>query len=657
MLSLWTATGAQSGTVRETMLPVPTQEVSVERRFEAPPDLVWGLLSDTNRSDRHLGFGAPRYTWREIDGRRQRIGSGEQSGVAVEWIEEPYEWIEGTFLDSKRIFLRGPASEGGIRVRVEPDGDGARAVITLYGELRSLALRAVSPIVKATIRRRLTTYLAGVADVLAHSEATPAPSQPAAEQAQDMLRDRTPPPLLSGAVTTTDIAELERRARQLDPRGLDAEARRRLLDALRTRPDEEVAQMRPFELARAWRLDRREVLRVFLHATQAGLVDLVWQVNCPVCKVAAGVVRTLAEVERQVHCEACNIGYDNDFAANVEAVFRCNKALRPVEPAVYCAASPSFRPHVVAQLRVAARGRRALLLPLSDARLHVRTLGPQAAMDHAHGDPPARMVVRVLPDRVDVHTEGRATTGVTKLELVSEIDDDTYVLLERGAWSADAVLGSIVASMPEFIDLFATEAPAAGLDLSVGTLTFLFSDLTGSTALYERIGDARAYAVVQQHFRHMEAAVARNGGAIVKTMGDAVMATFASPVHAVKAALEAVEVGEREHGDLGIGIKLGVHEGACLAVRANDRLDYFGTTVNIAARLQAKAGSGQLVMSAELAGQPAIRELLANVSAAPFEASLKGIVGRRSLVAFELAARGPQGAKAEASGRDERVAT
>ena len=649
MLSLWTATSAQSGTVRETMPPVPPKEVSVERRFEAPPDLVWGLLSDTNRSDRHLGFGAPRYTWREIDGRRQRIGTGSQAGVTVEWIEEPYEWIEGTFLDSKRTFLRGPASEGGIRVRVEPDGDGTRAVLTVYGEVRSFVLKAVEPIVRAAIRRRLATYLASVADVLARSEATPLPGLPPVEQAQDMLRERVPPPLLSGVVTAPDVGELERRERLLEPRGLDAKARARLIDALRTRPDEEVAQMRPFELARAWRLDRREVLRVFLYATQAGLVDLVWQVNCPVCKVAAGVVRTLAEVERQVHCEACNIGYDNDFAANVEAVFRCNKALRSVEPAVYCAASPSFRPHVVAQLRLAAGERRELPLPLHDARLHVRTLGRQAAVDHLHVEPPARFVIRVLPDRVEVDTEGRATSGVTQLELVSEIDDDAYVLLERGAWSADAVLGSIVATMPEFVDLFATEAPAAGLDLTVGTLTFLFSDLTGSTALYERIGDARAYAVVQQHFGHMEAAVARNGGAIVKTMGDAVMATFASPVLAVKAALEAVDVGEREHGGLGIGIKLGVHEGACLAVRANDRLDYFGTTVNVAARLQAKAGSGQLVMAAELAGQPAIRELLEGVSAAPFEASLKGIAGRQSLVAFDLGVA--------LSDRDERVAT
>lgn len=614
---------------------MPPKEISVERRFKAPPDLVWALLSDTNRSDRHLGFGAPRYSWREIDGRRQRIGVAEQSGVALEWIEEPYEWIEGAFLDSKRTFLRGPASQGGIRVRVDADHDTTKAVLTVYGEARWLTLKAITPIVAAGIRRRIDTYLDAAAEVL-DSDVARRPSLPAAAQAQDLLRDRLVPSL-TGGQTSTDLTELERRARLLDTLGLEAKACERLIEALRTRPDEEVAQMRPFELARAWGLDRRDVLRVFLFATQAGLVDLVWQVNCPVCKVAAGVVRSLAEVERAVHCEACNISYDNDFAANVEAVFRCNKALRDVQPMVYCAASPSFRPHVVAQLRINAGQRRELPLSLPDARLHVRTLGPQRAAEHAHEDPPEVLEVHVFPDRVEVEARGRSASGTTQLVLVSETAQDEYVLLERGAWSADTVLGSIVASMPEFVDLFATEAPAAGLDLTVGTLTFLFSDLTGSTALYERIGDAKAYAVVQQHFRQMEAAVSRNGGAIVKTMGDAVMATFASPTHAVRAALEAVAESEREHGDLGIGIKLGVHEGACLAVRANERLDYFGTTVNVAARLQGKAGTGQLVLVGDLAARPEIRELLAGVDASPFEAALKGIAGRQSLIACDLA--------------------
>jgi class 3 adenylate cyclase len=212
------------------------------------------------------------------------------------------------------------------------------------------------------------------------------------------------------------------------------------------------------------------------------------------------------------------------------------------------------------------------------------------------------------------------------------------VLVERGAWSTDAVLGSIVASLPDFMDLFGTEAPAAGLELSIGNLTLLFSDLTGSTALYERVGDARAFAIVQEHFHRTEAIIFEHGGAVVKTMGDAVMASFARPQDAVRAARAMVADAIAVHGELGIGIKLGLHEGSCLAVRANDRLDFFGTTVNLAARLLGQATLGVLVLARELAELPDIRAELVGVPSRSFRSALKGIRAEQDLVAFDLAA-------------------
>ena len=90
---------------------------------------------------------------------------------------------------------------------------------------------------------------------------------------------------------------------------------------------------------------------------------------------------------------------------------------------------------------------------------------------------------------VAVTFEGETVPGSdTALTLVNAAAKDNVLLIERAGWNADIVLGSAVATMPDFLDLFATEAPAAGVELSVSTLTVLFSDLTGSTALYERVG-------------------------------------------------------------------------------------------------------------------------------------------------------------------------
>ncbi|MEX1368780.1 MAG: DUF5939 domain-containing protein [Nannocystaceae bacterium] len=613
---------------------------SVERRFAAPRDLVWALLTDTNRYDRALGLGPASYTWRTVDGQRVMAGHARQAGMTLSWVEQPYEWIEGRMLSSLRVFERGPAKSGGVRVEVEDDGDGCRARLTAHGEPRSWVLRALEPLVLGHLRRQIRRYMDAVAEVLERDQARASgdPERPPSARVQTLL-GTLDNEVASGTRTESDRDELQRRAQRLSQAPVDPEIAKALVDALEQRPDEEVAQMRPFELARTWGADRRRVLQAFLHATRAGLVDLNWQVNCPVCRVSAQVVGALEEVGRDVHCEACNISYDLDFGANVEAVFRCNKAIRDVEPAVYCAASPTFRPHVLAQLRVEPGQQRELILQLPDGRLHLRTLGRQRAFDLTDDTAPERLEVELRDDEVVATAHGRASDGTTALQLRSSLDASAYLLVERGAWSSDAVLGSIIASDHDFLDLFATEAPAAGLDLTIGNLTLLFSDLTGSTALYERIGDARAYAIVQEHFGLMEAAIARHEGAVVKTMGDAVMATFATPQQAVRAAIEAVRDTEAKHGSLDIGVKLGVHEGPCLAVRANDRIDFFGTTVNVAARLQGQAGSAELVLMREIAEHPAVARMLTGFESRAVIAQLKGISADQSLVAFDLRAR------------------
>ncbi|MCH9688390.1 MAG: SRPBCC family protein, partial [Deltaproteobacteria bacterium] len=410
--------------------------VSVQQRFEAPRALVWALLADTNRYDRALGLGVPRYEWREIDGQRRQVGHGSQGGVSMSWIEQPYEWIEGQQLSSRRDYLSGPAEEGGLRVELTDDGDGCLATVTASGVTRSRVLRALGPLIRAHLRRKLRAYVEAIAAMVKapHSSAVDDLSQPAATRAQALVSeayDET----LSGRSTPCDHAELERRAQRLSSAPIDPTVREAIVQALGSRPDEEVSQMRPFELARQWGHDRRRVLQGFLHGTRAGLVDLNWQVNCPVCKVAAGVVSNLGDVGRDVHCEACNIRYDIDFGANVEAVFRCNRAIRDVEPAVYCAASPSFRPHVLAQLRIATGEHRTETLHPGDGRLRLRTLADQQPAELRDEAVPARVEVTVTPTAVTAQAHGVSKDGAMTLELRSTLDAPGYLLIERGAWA------------------------------------------------------------------------------------------------------------------------------------------------------------------------------------------------------------------------------
>jgi len=181
-----------------------------------------------------------------------------------------------------------------------------------------------------------------------------------------------------------------------------------------------------------------------------------------------------------------------------------------------------------------------------------------------------------------------------------------------------------------FRKLFRSERVDEEEGLGVRQVTFLFTDLKGSTALYERLGDLNAYALVREHFALLDVCAHRHAGAIVKTIGDAVMAAFSRPADAVAAALRIlreIAAFNSGHGSPAIILKIGAHCGPSIAVTLNENLDYFGQTVNIAARVQSFADAGEICLTEALYTAPGVRELLAGHDVAPFDAPLRGVEG------------------------------
>ena len=175
--------------------------------------------------------------------------------------------------------------------------------------------------------------------------------------------------------------------------------------------------------------------------------------------------------------------------------------------------------------------------------------------------------------------------------------------------------------------------------LGVKDIALLFTDLKGSTALYDRIGDLNAFALVQQHFDRLQEVTVRHNGAIIKTIGDAVMAAFLKPADAVQAALEMrseiASFNERQP-DKALILKIGVHKGAAIAVTLNDRLDYFGQTVNIAARVQNLADADEIFVSQDVYEAKGVRDELAGYSVESRTAQLRGV--QQELPVFRVGA-------------------
>jgi len=160
-----------------------------------------------------------------------------------------------------------------------------------------------------------------------------------------------------------------------------------------------------------------------------------------------------------------------------------------------------------------------------------------------------------------------------------------------------------------------TEGPAAPEHVAVADIAVLFTDLKGSSALYRRVGDAAAYGLIRRHFDLLSAIIVADDGALVKTIGDAVMAVFAAPHLALKAALEIQSQAGRPEPDAAAGpyltVKLGIHAGSALAVRSLGRDDYFGEVVNTAAQLRDLSKGGEIVLSQAVAEDPRVQPLLA----------------------------------------------
>ena len=175
--------------------------------------------------------------------------------------------------------------------------------------------------------------------------------------------------------------------------------------------------------------------------------------------------------------------------------------------------------------------------------------------------------------------------------------------------------------------------------LKITSLTFLFTDLRGSTELYERVGDLAAFDLVRTHFGVLEQIVAAEAGAVVKTIGDAVMATFPTPDRALAAAMrmrEAMRKLNEERGGEDLLLKIGIHEGPCIAVSLNQRQDYFGQTVNIASRVQHLATSSEIFATGPVLANSRASDLLAERGLKPslHDTLLRGIAKEVSIFAI-----------------------
>jgi class 3 adenylate cyclase len=400
----------------------------------------------------------------------------------------------------------------------------------------------------------------------------------------------------------------------------------RLTHLLENADDLALQRLRPYQLAYFWKLPRRAVLETFLHATRAGILDMRWELLCPSCRGVGASHTSLNEVHNHAHCDSCNIDYNVNFDRQVEVIFRPNPSVRVIPDRLqFCLSGPQTGPHIVVNQMVPAGETVDVSAPLSNGYYSMTASGvPGERLILVDGDGSEEEIVTA--DNAG-WPEGELQIAThPKLHLVNQTALAQQFSLKRATWRDDAATAADVTTLQLFRDLFSREALSAGDEIQINSVTLMFTDLRDSTRLYRQIGDAPAFGRVRQHFDLLEQAIAAEGGSIVKTIGDAVMAVFRQPAAAVRAIKVAHTAIIRLEGKPPLEMKVGIHTGPCIAVTLNERLDYFGSTVNIAARLSGLSQGGDVVFSDEIKIDPEVAAWLRENPPEPigFESKVKG---------------------------------
>jgi class 3 adenylate cyclase len=588
-----------------------------EHDFKSSPEQLWPLVADTNRFNRDAGL--PQL---EFEKSRKRLRNARRKvrlsihGMPVEWEEQPFEWVRPERFGLERVYSRGPLAR--MRVLVElsrKDNGGTHLTYDVWATPRNMFGAVAiplqiklsnSPKFNAAFKKYDSIALKGLeADITV-----------------DLSGDGKGDVGRLASLKQKLLADVPDDARNVVER---------LIEFIQRSDDLSVGRIRPYELADKWNEPRRKVLETCLRATRIGLLDFQWNLLCPLCRGPQHSSSSLKDIETNVHCQTCKIDFTVNFDRYVELTFRPNAAVRRVETAEFCVGSPERTPHVVAQQLLPAGEGRTLNLPLEIGNYRLRTLELEGSQ-LVNVSPEGEREVSIVVGPNGITGDQLSLSERSSLTIKNETDAEQLLILERMAWSDQATTAAEVTALQTFRDLFSTEALRPGEQISVGTLTVLFTDLRNSTRLYREIGDATAFGRVMNHFDVLKQAIVSHEGAIVKTIGDAVMAVFRCPADGVEAMLEVQEIlASPPDGGIPLALKAGLHTGPCIAVTLNDRLDYFGSTVNMAARLEGLSCGLDVILSQNAFEDPKVQDLLRSegYSAESFEMSLKGFEDER----------------------------
>ena len=564
--------------------------------LKSTPKQLWPHVSNTDRFNQAMGL--PPATFRtESDGigGTRRFGEAAIGAVKLAWEEHPFEWIEGRRFGVLREFTQGPFLWfiSTVELSQRPSG-GTTLTHSVRIEPRGFVGKLVSKIQMGRPTRNALERIYRRIDQVASAGSDLIGEDPFSKTKQ------------TGAAVQQ---RMDQRVATLIDAGTDAEIADRIGQFLLEAPDQEVSRIRPIALAQRLGLDEKKTIDTCLRAVKHGMLTLLWDILCPVCRIPSSVKDTLQSLKDHEHCEACNLDFESDFSTSVELIFRIHPELRRVKTETYCIGGPAHFPHIVAQTRVRSgeRVKWTLSIPPGTYRLrsphlawtlefHVAQKGGVGRWELALGGP--------LPE-----TPSPLSSDHQNLVLHNTAEQELLVRLERVAGRDDAVTAAQASSLATFRELFPNEVMAPGQLANVTRVTLLAVSVGQLDSVYNERGDSGTFAIVHECLRIADEAVQAEGGAVIRINSDGFLAAFEDPIGATHVALKLPSL-IAESESVRLPTRIALHRGDAMLTTINGRLDYFGMTVNTVFDLLEATEFGDLSMTQAVSSDPAVATIL-----------------------------------------------
>jgi len=414
--------------------------------LRSSPEKLWPLVADTNRFNRDTGVPTVE-TVGESRGYVRRLQL-KTFGIPIEWEEQPFEWVRPERFAVVRRYSKGPVAELRVLATLTPKEDacdgagGTKLIYEVWARPANFLGQLAIPIQIGIISARRFARTFREYDRLAVREEA------------------------SEAISAAEI-EFTRggRARLMElgerlATSCDAGSVALLVEHIANADDFALARIRPYELARKWNKPRREILELCFQATRVGMLDLQWNLICPMCR-GGEAKDSLDELSRNVHCDGCHIDFDVNFEQSVELTFHPNASIRSVNVDTFCVGGPQVTPHIVAQQLLSPDSQRSIAIKLEEGRYRLRTTSVPG-WQHLRVSEGGECSVPLRAAAEGWATDEIEISHKCELQLGNGTPDEQLFILERTEWSDDAATAAEVTAVQMFRDLFAREALRPG---------------------------------------------------------------------------------------------------------------------------------------------------------------------------------------------------